>query len=104
MTREAGRQKRFGWKYFPYAVLKVYIGRQEAILKCGGRCFSFITDSMILDSSVVEHSAVNRRVVGSSPTRGVMKTFHRRRFMECFYLYKSPGRLSGVFDYYNERR
>ena len=25
----------------------------------------------ILDSSMVEHSAVNRRVVGSSPTRGV---------------------------------
>ena len=78
MTREAGRQKKtrswsFGWKYFPYAVLKVYIGHQEAILKCGGRRFSFITDSMILDSSVVEHSAVNRRVVGSSPTRGVMK-------------------------------
>ena len=28
-----------------------------------------------LDSSMVEHSAVNRVVVGSSPTRGV---FHRR--------------------------
>ena len=27
--------------------------------------------NMILDSSMVEHSAVNRRVVGSSPTRGV---------------------------------
>ena len=26
---------------------------------------------VILDSSMVEHSAVNRRVVGSSPTRGV---------------------------------
>ena len=26
---------------------------------------------MILDSSMVEHSAVNRVVVGSSPTRGV---------------------------------
>ena len=25
---------------------------------------------IILDSSMVEHSAVNRRVVGSSPTRG----------------------------------
>ena len=30
---------------------------------------------IILDSSMVEHSAVNRVVVGSSPTRGV---FHRR--------------------------
>ena len=27
--------------------------------------------SLFLDSSMVEHSAVNRRVVGSSPTRGV---------------------------------
>ena len=26
---------------------------------------------MVLDSSMVEHSAVNRVVVGSSPTRGV---------------------------------
>ena len=26
---------------------------------------------VILDSSMVEHPAVNRRVVGSSPTRGV---------------------------------
>ena len=30
---------------------------------------------MILDSSMVEHSAVNRRVVGSSPTRGAGNTF-----------------------------
>ena len=92
MTREAGRQKKtrswsFGWKYFPYAVLKVYIGHQEAILKCGGRCFSFITDSMILDSSVVEHSAVNRRVVGSSPTRGVLKKSVKLVFTD-FLLYK----------------
>ena len=29
---------------------------------------------MILDSSAVEHSAVNRRVVGSNPTRGVKQT------------------------------
>ena len=29
------------------------------------------TFSIFLDSSMVEHSAVNRRVVGSSPTRGV---------------------------------
>ena len=28
---------------------------------------------VILDSSMVEHSAVNRRVVGSSPTRGVKR-------------------------------
>ena len=30
-----------------------------------------ISAPLILDSSMVEHSAVNRRVVGSSPTRGV---------------------------------
>ena len=28
---------------------------------------------IFLDSSVVEHSAVNRRVVGSSPTRGACR-------------------------------
>ena len=28
---------------------------------------------LILDSSMVEHSAVNRVVVGSSPTRGALK-------------------------------
>ena len=31
-------------------------------------CYAILT---FLDSSMVEHSAVNRRVVGSSPTRGV---------------------------------
>ena len=29
--------------------------------------------TVVLDSSVVEHSAVNRRVVGSNPTRGVCR-------------------------------
>ena len=29
---------------------------------------------IFLDSSAVEHSAVNRRVVGSNPTRGVLKS------------------------------
>ena len=29
---------------------------------------------IILDSSMVEHSAVNRVVVGSSPTRGAVRT------------------------------
>ena len=29
------------------------------------------SSAVILDSSMVEHPAVNRRVVGSSPTRGV---------------------------------
>ena len=30
-----------------------------------------LSNEIILDSSMVEHSAVNRVVVGSSPTRGV---------------------------------
>ena len=34
---------------------------------------------IILDSSMVEHAAVNRGVVGSSPTRGVL----RYEKMEC---------------------
>ena len=31
------------------------------------------TEGMILDSSMVEHTAVNRGVVGSSPTRGALR-------------------------------
>ena len=31
---------------------------------------------IILDSSMVEHSAVNRGVVGSSPTRGAKNKWH----------------------------
>ena len=31
----------------------------------------FVYLNVFLDSSMAEHSAVNRRVVGSSPTRGV---------------------------------
>ena len=34
----------------------------------------FTPNSIFLDSSMVEHSAVNRVVVGSSPTRGVLWT------------------------------
>ena len=33
--------------------------------------FEGIPSRIILDSSMVEHTAVNRGVVGSSPTRGV---------------------------------
>ena len=48
-----------------YAVLKVRPSIKDAmdLRKCGEM-------EMFLDSSMVEHSAVNRRVVGSSPTRG----------------------------------
>ena len=34
---------------------------------------SLIVIKVILDSSMVEHTAVNRGVVGSSPTRGVIE-------------------------------
>ena len=39
----------------------------------GERLFA-VNPPLFLDSSMVEHSAVNRRVVGSSPTRGVNAT------------------------------
>ena len=35
-------------------------------------------NSTFLDSSMVEHSAVNRVVVGSSPTRGACRDFRRK--------------------------
>ncbi len=31
------------------------------------------THAIVLDSSAVEHPAVNRRVVGSNPTRGAFR-------------------------------
>ena len=34
----------------------------------------FIIIKVVLDIAAVEHSAVNRRVVGSNPTRGVLKS------------------------------
>ena len=40
----------------------------------------FVIYLIFLDSSVVEHSAVNRRVVGSNPTRGA-KSFKRGSFL-----------------------
>ena len=36
-------------------------------------------DSIFLSSSMAEHSAVNRRVVGSSPTWGAKKPGHKTR-------------------------
>ena len=43
---------------------------------------------IFLDSSVVERSAVNRNVVGSSPTRGVKRPVIRRLqvFFNAIYL------------------
>ena len=49
----------------------------EQSFVCGFEGMSNIFKKMILDSSMVEHSAVNRRVVGSSPTRGVDRQIER---------------------------
>ena len=38
---------------------------------------------LFLDSSMVEHSAVNRVIVGSSPTRGVNKAEDKLAEMFC---------------------
>ena len=40
--------------------------------------FEGIITSVFLDSSMVEHTAVNRGVVGSSPTRGVFLNIRLR--------------------------
>ena len=61
--------------------------------------------SIILDSSMVEHSAVNRRVVGSSPTRGVaifakqniVPIEDNRRF--CFCVSKILNFIIVIEDY-----
>ena len=49
---------------------------------------------IILDSSAVEHPAVNRRVVGSNPTRGVIRpdgqAVKTRPFHGC-----NPGSIPG---------
>ena len=47
---------------------------------------SLITQMIvILDSSMVEHAAVNRGVVGSSPTRGAFLNFE-----DCYYFEIKP--------------
>ena len=46
---------------------------------------------IILDSSMVEHTAVNRGVVGSSPTRGVkeLKFLNHRLYVCGFFILKN---------------
>ena len=48
-----------------------------------GYFFDLLYQEIILDSSMVERTAVNRDVVGSSPTRGVL--VHRRMSVNFFY-------------------
>ena len=42
--------------------------------------------SIFLDSSMVEHTAVNRGVVGSSPTRGVKKAHKHTSMFVGFFI------------------
>ena len=44
--------------------------------------FRLVGCVIFLDSSMVEHAAVNRGVVGSSPTRGVSKTVDSKGLKE----------------------
>ena len=62
---------------------------------------------MILDSSMVEHSAVNRGVVGSSPTRGVLsyygpvvKRLRHRPFTAVTRVRFSSGSLDNIFSFF----
>ena len=54
---------------------KVASEEPEVLLKLIPQEFTFVKSrsdfTFFLDSSMVEHAAVNRGVVGSSPTRGV---------------------------------
>lgn len=58
-------------EYFLYAVFRVH----ETLAIWHEVVYNMVSvyfvNKIILDSSAVEHSAVNRRVVGSNPTRGV---------------------------------
>ena len=61
---------------FWYLVLRVCPSNVERIITVNSRSEFTIDNlrskfSIFLDSSMVEHTAVNRGVVGSSPTRGV---------------------------------
>ena len=54
----------------------------------------YVTNNIILDSSMAEHSAVNRRVVGSSPTRGA-RTPDEPKSRESGVFLKKRERLLG---------
>ena len=50
---------------------------------------------VILDSSMVEHSAVNRRVVGSSPTGGATKGEPPSEKVAAHFFYSESQRRLG---------
>ena len=67
-------QKRLGREREGYGVVFGFEGMSFEVTGSKGRCLSGAVRKLpevILDSSMVEHAAVNRGVVGSSPTRGV---------------------------------
>ena len=82
MTREAGRQKKtrswsFGWKYFPYAVLKVHVPfskaqwlswleRRPVTAEVAGSSPAWVVQYGIL-AQLGEHLPYKQRVIGSSP-------------------------------------
>ena len=54
-----------------FIVVLFTIARWESVA-ASSLVVAWVDKMLFLDSSMVEHSAVNRRVVGSSPTRGVI--------------------------------
>ena len=67
----------------------LYLGVRYSVFK--------VNKFLFLDSSMVEHSAVNRGVVGSSPTRGVF-SFHderRRKRADARVGHKASSRFAG---------
>ena len=62
-----------------------------------------MSKTLILDSSAVEHPAVNRRVVGSNPTRGVhgplVKGLRHRLFTAVTRVRIPYGLLYNMEDY-----
>jgi hypothetical protein len=62
---ESLRARQMNWGYSS-------VGRAPALQAGGQRFESAYLHQLFLDSSAVEHPAVNRRVVGSNPTRGAI--------------------------------
>ncbi len=65
------RRQEGGRMVFLYAVLRVH---RNGEIKEEQQEIRKRKEGIILDSSMVEHAAVNRGVVGSSPTRGGWKS------------------------------
>lgn len=67
--------------------LEKFVIRLEKISRCSIIYQASEMRRTFLGSSMAEHSAVNRRVVGSSPTRGAIKTNRPGgNFLACFFI------------------